>query len=69
MWLAEVNQSISREDARFMKATDRSKVFIEEKYLLLLQILLGHVGTRVGGSAFVQSVAAGFGTQVNVFDL
>jgi len=35
----------------------------------LLQILFGHFGTRVGGSASVQSVVAGSGAQVDVFDL
>jgi len=35
----------------------------------LLQILFGHFGTRVGGSASVQSVAAGSAAQVDVFDL
>lgn len=54
---------------RFAMVADRQKHFVEGKHLFLFQVLPGHFGTRHGGAAFVQSVAAGPAAQVDVFDM
>lgn len=67
----EINQYMrAREEARFYEGEREPRLeVICRREIFLFQILLGQLGTRLGGSAFVQSVAAGSAAQVGVFDM